>query len=324
MTSAGSLLDRRLVFVAGKGGVGKSTVSTALALSAIRRGKRVLLVGLDLDDRGRTIAGLRKPVGNEPVETGAGFFRQNVEGKAALEEYLHLIVPVRRVLRAVFDSKVYQYFVAAAPGLKELMAIGKIWYEVDRGRWDLVIVDSPATGHALQYLRMPKAACEAFTTGLVHREAKRVWSLLTDPAATAVAVVSVAEELPVNETIEICRQIREELILPEGVLFVNRFHSPRFSVADVERASRGWRRGSSEARDALAKAVLAAADQEVGWAALNEHCRARLAAETGWRLVILPMLSREEFCLADVEALSVLLDEAMAARPKIRRAEPRR
>jgi len=323
MTSAGSLLDRRLVFVAGKGGVGKSTVSTALALSAIRRGKRVLLVGLDFDDRGRTIAGLREPTGNEPVESLAGLFRQNVEGKAALEEYLHMVIPVRRVLRAVFESKVYQYFVAAAPGLKELMAIGKIWYEVDRGRWDLVIVDSPATGHALQYLRMPKAALAAFTAGLVHREANRVWGLLTDSDATAVAVVTTAEELPVNETIEICRQIRGELELPEGVLFVNRFHSPAFSVADVEKASTGWRRGGSEARDALVKAVLAAAEEEVSWGALNEHCRARLAAETGWQLVVLPMLFREEFGLADVEKLSFLLDEAMGERGKRRRSETR-
>jgi energy-coupling factor transporter ATP-binding protein EcfA2 len=323
MTSAGSLLDRRLVFVAGKGGVGKSTVSTALALAAVRRGKRVLLVGLDFDDRRRTIAGLREPTGNEPIESIAGLFRQNVDGKAALEEYLQMIVPVRRVLRAVFDSKVYQYFVAAAPGLKELMAIGKIWYEVDRGRWDLVIVDSPATGHALQYLRMPKAAVEAFTTGLVHREAKRVWSLLADHTATAVAVVTVAEELPVNETIEICRQIRDELELPGGVLFVNRFHSPRFAVDDVEKAASGWRRGVGETCDALAKAVLAAAEEEVSWAALNEHCRARLAAETGWRLVILPMLFREEFGFGDVEKLSVILDEAMGRRSKSRRPETR-
>jgi anion-transporting ArsA/GET3 family ATPase len=323
MTSAGSLLDRRLVFVAGKGGVGKSTVSTALALSAVRRGKRVLLVGLDFDDRRRSIAGLREPTRNEPVESIAGLFRQNVEGKAALEEYLHMVVPVRRVLRAVFESKVYQYFVAAAPGLKELMAIGKIWYEVDRGRWDLVVVDSPATGHALQYLRMPKAAVEAFTAGLVHREAKRVWGLLTDPGATAVAVVTVAEELPVNETIEICREIRNELELPEGVLFVNRFHTPAFAVADVENASTGRRQSASEARDALAKAVLAAAEEEVSWAALNEHCKARLAAETGWQLVILPMLFREEVGFADVEKLSFMLDEAMGVRGKRRRPETR-
>ena len=323
MTSARSLLDRRLVFVAGKGGAGKSTVSTALALSAVRRGKRVLLVGLDFDDRGRTIAGLRQPEGREPVEVAEGLFRQNVEGKAALEEYLHLIVPVRRVLRAVFESRVYQYFVAAAPGLKELMAIGKIWYEVDRGRWDLVIVDSPATGHALQYLRMPKAAYEAFTTGLVHREAKRVWSLLADPASTAVTVVTVAEELPVNETVDICRQVRGELVLPEGVLFVNRFHSPPFSASEVERASTARRRGVSEACDALSKAVLAAAEEEVSWGALNEHYRAKLAAETGWRLVVLPFLFREEFGFADVESLSEILDEALAAWPKPRRAESR-
>ena len=322
MTS-GSLLDRRLVFVAGKGGVGKSTVSTALALSAVRRGKRVLLVGLDFDDRGRTIGGLREPTGNEPVESMAGLFRQNVEGKAALEEYLHMVVPVRRVLRAVFESKIYQYFVAAAPGLKELMAIGKIWYEVDRGRWDLVIVDSPATGHALQYLRMPRAAGEAFTAGLVHREANRVWGLLTDPDATGVAVVTVAEELPVNETIEICQQIRGDLDLPEGVLFVNRFHSPRFSVDDVGKASSGWRRGGGETSDALVRAVVAAAEEELGWAALNEYCRSRLAVETGWRLVVLPILFREEFGFADVEKLSVLLDEALRGRMKSRGAEAR-
>jgi anion-transporting ArsA/GET3 family ATPase len=323
MTSAGSLLDRRLVFVAGKGGVGKSTVSTALALAAVRRGKRVLLVGLDFHDRGRRIAGLREPEGNAPAETTAGFFRQNVEGRAALEEYLQLIVPVRRVLRAVFESKVYQYFVAAAPGLKELMAIGKIWYEVDRGRWDLVIVDSPATGHALQYLRMPKAAYEAFTTGLVHREAKRVWSLLADPAATAVMVVTVAEELPVNETIDICRQVRDELALPEGVLIVNRYHSPPFSMADVERASTARRESVSEACDSLSNAVLANAAEEASWAALNENCKARLAAETGWRMVVLPMLFREEFGLPDVEALAVMLDAALAARSRPRRAGSR-
>jgi anion-transporting ArsA/GET3 family ATPase len=227
------------------------------------------------------------------------------------------------VLRAVFESKVYQYFVAAAPGLKELMAIGKIWFEVDRGRWDLVIVDSPATGHALQYLRMPRAAFEAFTAGLVHREAKRVWGLLKDPGATAVTVVTVAEELPVNETIDICHQIRGELELPEGVLFVNRVHTPAFSFAEVENAAGGWREREGEARTALAKAVLAAAEEEVSWAALNEHCRARLAAETGWELVILPTLFREEFGFADVEKLSFKLDEAMAVRGKRHRLETR-
>jgi energy-coupling factor transporter ATP-binding protein EcfA2 len=318
-----SLFDRRLLFLVGKGGVGKSTIATALALAAARRKKRVLLVGLDFDDRARSIAGLRQTDGRDPVEVLPGFYRQNVEGKAALEEYLHLIIPVRRVLKAVFDSKVYQYFVAAAPGLKELMAIGKIWYEVDRGRWDLVIVDCAATGHALQYLRMPKTAYEAFPTGLVHREAKRVWTSLSDPQVTAVSVVTVAEELPVNETVTICNQVRGELRLPEGILFVNRIHAPDFSQAELARVSASWRRGVSEPCDALAKAVLIAAEEEVSWGTLNEHHRRKLAAETGWPLVVLPFLFREEFGFADVEALASRLDEALVPRERGRRAEGR-
>lgn len=319
------LLERRLVFLVGKGGVGKSTVATALALAAARRRKRVLLVSLDFEDRQRSIAGLRQGEGSAPVEVLPGLFRQNVEGRAALEEYLHLVVPVRRVLKAVFDSRVYQYFVAAAPGLKELMAIGKIWHEVDRGQWDLVIVDSPATGHALQYLRMPKTACETFSTGLVHREAKRVWDLLCDPASTAVSVVTVAEELPVNETVTICREVREELALPAGYLFVNRFHAPDISAAELARAA-ARPRGGKPADEALCRAALAAAEEEIAWGALNEIYRRRLAAETGWRLVVLPFLFREEFGFADVEMLSHLLEPAIGAapRPRPRRQEPKR
>jgi len=328
VSAAANLLDRKLVFVVGKGGVGKSTVAAALALDAVRRKKRVLLVGLDFDDRGRTIAGLAPARGSEPVEALPGLFRLNVDGKSALEEYLHLIIPVRRVLRAVFESKVYQYFVAAAPGLKELMAIGKIWYEVDRGRWDLVLVDSPATGHALQYLRMPKTAYEAFNTGLVHREAKRVWSLLSDPAATAVSVVTVAEELPVNETIAICKQVQGELALPPGALFVNRFHAAKFSAAEIEKAAaaRGGTRSATDTKTAdhaLFEAVLGAAREELSWSRVHEDHRQKLEAETGWRLVVLPFLFREEFGFADVERLAVVLGDSLAPRVRPRRLEAR-
>jgi anion-transporting ArsA/GET3 family ATPase len=322
VSAPSGLLDRKLLFVVGKGGVGKSTVAAGLALTALRKKKRVLLVGLDFDDRSRSIAGLRPAEGTEPVEAFPGLFRLNVGGKSALEEYLHLIIPVRRVLRAVFDSKVYQYFVAAAPGLKELMAIGKIWYEVDRGRWDLVVVDSPATGHALQYLRMPKAAYEAFDTGLVHREAKRVWGLLSDPAATAVAVVTLAEDLPVSETISMCNQVRDDLKMPPGALFVNRFHQAPFSAEEIEKAADSWRKGLGAPCDALGKAVLDAAREELSWAAVNDHYRTLLAA-TGWRMITLPFLFREEFGFADVVRLSEVIAEAVAPRARAQRAEAR-
>lgn len=313
MTMAPGFLDRRLLFVVGKGGVGKTTLGAALGLAALERGKRVLIVELEQEDGVCPLLGLVSARGPEPSEILPGLFRMSVGGRAALEEYLSLIIPIRRVLRAIFDSKVYQYFVAVAPGLRELMTVGKIWYEVDQGRWDLVIVDCPATGHSLQYLRMPKAAYETFTTGLVHREAKRVWDLLRDPARTAVVVATIAEEMPVNETLEICRQLDGELELPRGVLFVNRYHAMTISRADLESARRAKPvEPVSAVETAFVEAVLARGEEEASWADLNEGYRRRLEEESGWPLVLLPFLFREEFGMGDVETLAGEVATALA------------
>src|SRR5439155_1230885 len=118
-----SLVERRLHFVVGKGGVGKTTVAAALALTLARRGRRTL--GVEMEPGGR-LAGLLGP------EVRAGLHVLHVDGRAALEEYLNLVIPVKRLLATVLQSKIYQYFVAAAPGLKELMTVGKIWYEATR------------------------------------------------------------------------------------------------------------------------------------------------------------------------------------------------
>jgi anion-transporting ArsA/GET3 family ATPase len=319
--ATGNPIDRRLVFVVGKGGVGKSTVAAALALAAVQRKRRVLLVALDADDRMRSLFGTGELRGPTPVELQPGLFGMSVDGRSALEEYLRLIIPVRRVLSAIFESKVYQYFVAAAPGLRELMAVGKIFYEVDQRKWDLVVVDCPATGHALQYLRMPKTAYETFSSGLVHREAKRVWALLSDPAATAVSIVTTAEEMPTNETLEICRQLRSDLDLPEGWIFVNRFHAPDFSRQELATLDRDAARRQPPAARALCEHVAARAEEEVGWGELNEMYRQKLAVETDWRLVRLPFLFREEFGLADVEQLCrILLSEMDADASPVARA----
>src|SRR5206468_3321591 len=165
---------------------------------------------------------------------------QSVDGRAALEEYLGLIVPVKRLLATIFSSRIYQYFVAAAPGLKELMTVGKIFYEATRGdggrpAWDAIVVDAPATGHSLQYLRMPQAARETFGVGLVQREATRIVELLHDRRTTAVHVVTLAEEMPVAETLEARAQLAGALDLPLGHVIVNRVHRRHFETPVLER-----------------------------------------------------------------------------------------
>lgn len=310
------LLDRRLLVVAGKGGVGKTTVACVLAIRAAQQGKRVLVCEVDGVARAsqllKTDAG---PLGTA-VEARPGLHLMAIEGKAALAEYLGLVVPVRRFLQTVLKSRVYQYFVAAAPGLKELMTIGKIWYEADRvddstgeRLWDLVIMDAPATGHSLQYLRMPAAARDTFGAGLVNKEAKRLVELLTDPAQTAVNLVTTAEEMPVNETVLMYNELRNTLQMPPGALFINRAHSAEFPEADADRLSEAATHTRVRKEKKLLREVAARAREESGWTRLNARYRARLEEKTAMPIFELPFLFTEEFGFAEVRQLADRLDE---------------
>jgi len=312
-----SLSERRLHFVVGKGGVGKTTVAAALALGFVRRGRRTLAVEMDASARLAALLGVRGG-GYTPLEVAPGLHVLAVEGRAALEEYLGMIIPVKRLLSSVFSSKIYQYFVAAAPGLKELMSVGKIWYEAVRqegGRpaWDAIVVDAPATGHSLQALRMPQAARETFGAGLVQREATKITALLRDRRTTAVHVVTLAEEMPVMETLETLAQVRT-LGLPLGYVIVNRLHRRRFSPAALERL-RAAVEAAPPAERALLASVAERAAEESGWADINAAHIARLRAGLGEApLVELPFLFVEEFDRAEVERLSHMLEAGMATR----------
>lgn len=294
-----TVFDRRLHFVVGKGGVGKTTVAAALARLQADRGRRTLAIELDVAGRLPTLLGHPGPAAT-PVEVRPGLHVLTVDGRTALEEYLGLIIPVRRLLQTVFASNVYQYFVAAAPGLKELMSIGKIWYEATReedGRrvWDMIVVDAPATGHSLQLLRMPQAARDTFATGLVQREASKIVDFLRDPRTTAVHVVTLAEEMPATEALESRAEIVDHLGLPFGHLVVNRVHRRAFSPSLLERLARAAEHGAAGER-AMLTAVHRRAVEEASWTAINHQHLARLA-DIGPRggLVTLPFLFVEEF-----------------------------
>ncbi len=317
--SLSTLLARRLLFTVGKGGVGRTTVTLALALEAARRGKRVLVVELE-GARGleRALAGLRLGAGSHQGLDRITYLA--VDGQAALEEYLAMVIPVRRVLTTIFDSAVYQYFVAAAPGLKELMAVGKIWYEADRAGTgddeapDIVVVDAPATGHSLQYLRMPQAALEAFPVGLVHTEAERVVALLRDSAATAAVVVSTAEEMPANETLEIFAGL-EGIGLSIAALVLNQVHGAPCEDAVLTRLGEAVSMGESADEPLFAQAVRRA-EEEAGWARINARHVARLRHATGTSTAVFPYLFCEEFGAEQVVDLTEVLRAQMDGEPR--------
>jgi anion-transporting ArsA/GET3 family ATPase len=322
------LLSRRLHFVIGKGGVGKTTVSVALARIAARSGRRVLLIELEPGGRAGAFLDATGPPTYDPRESPAGVWYLGVDGRQSLEEYLRLIVPVRRVLSAVFHSQIYQYFVAAAPGLKELMAVGKVWYEADRRepdgqpRWDFIVVDAPATGHGLQYLRMPRAARDAFGPGLVRREAARVEALLEDPDQTSIDLVTTAEEMPVTETIEAYGALRETLELPMGMLVVNRVHREVVEPSIVERLQAAAKDGAGNERETLQE-IARCATEENAWARINRAQLERLHGAVALPTLTLPFVFTEEFGASDVARLSELLEAQWKARAPRRAHEGR-
>ena len=227
----------------------------------------------------------------EPVMVSDRLFEMVLEGRHALEEYLKLVIPARTVMRAVFASRLYQFFVNAAPGLKELMMLGKICYEAERklgGRdhWDLIVVDGPASGQALSLLKMPTAAQETFGDSVVGREAANIIRALRDDAETAVVLVTTPEPLPISETLETIETLRETGIQPAAIIF-NRSRRPNFSNREVAKMKeRLIATGHASDAEYLGKIATSELDR----ASQAEKGLAQLRAETSAPVIELPLL----------------------------------
>jgi anion-transporting ArsA/GET3 family ATPase len=226
LPSTPDLLDRRLLFFTGKGGVGKTTVSAAMALLAAQQGRRVLLVSAD--GKG-DIAALfeHRPVGFRPESVYPGLEAMAMDTEASLREYLRLNLRVPFPGRLGPMAKALDFVATAAPGVREILTVGKICWEVrealeGRADWDLVVVDAAATGHIVAQLGAPQAIEELVQVGPIRSQTGWMSDILSNPATTAINVVVTPEEMPVHETIELVARVRAELAVPLGAVVVNR------------------------------------------------------------------------------------------------------
>jgi anion-transporting ArsA/GET3 family ATPase len=231
-----ALLDRRLLFFTGKGGVGKSTVTAATALLAAERGKRVLLIEVDAKNN-LTALFEHPPVGFEPRQVHPGIFAMQMDTEASLREYLKVQARVPVFGRIGPLARAFDFVATAAPGVKEILTVGKVVWELreslqGRADWDLIVVDAAATGHVISQLDAPRAIQDLVQMGPVRNQTQWMVELLSDPELTALNVVTAPEEMPVNETIELVHRARTELDVPLGVVIVNRVLPELFTHAD--------------------------------------------------------------------------------------------
>ena len=227
------LLDKRLVFVTGKGGVGKTTVSSCLAQIAARRGKRVIVCEIAREERG-----------HDEVEVAPGIHSIAIDPEHAMQEYLSDQVGAR-LSKLMTSSRIFPYLAAAAPGMRELLTIGQVWDLAQLGErrtgdtpYDLVILDAPATGHALGMLRTPRTFRDVARVGPISRQAGRIDEFLNDGRLTGVVAVAAPEETPVAETIEFIAALEDELAMAPDTVIVNGVYPERFTASEIARVEK--------------------------------------------------------------------------------------
>lgn len=233
------LFDKRLLFVVGKGGAGKSTLTAAIGLAAARTGKKTLLVEVGEADAIGHIFG-KGALPHEPLEISPGIRGTRINPKSVLEEYIHKHIGFQFIANTITRASLFEHLADATPGLKDIMTLGQIWRfekktdSSDEHRYDMIVVDAPATGHGLSLLKQPGTLIDMLRFGPIANQTREVQNLLGNRQKTGIVLATLPEELPVNEAIEFMNRADEELGMPVDRTVVNKVYEAVFSDRERE------------------------------------------------------------------------------------------
>ena len=286
-------------------------MAAALGLAAARAGKRTVVCEVAEQERLAAMFGA-SDIGHSELELAPGLFAVSVDPERAKEEWLGYQLRSSALAGMLGGSRIFQYLTAAAPGLTELVTIGKIWDLAQLERrtggsvFDLAIVDAPATGHGLAMLRAPRTFAGVAKVGPIARQAERIDEFLRDRASTGVLVTALPEEMPVNETVDFERALRTELGMEVDAIVVNALHPQRFSAADARALESLDGRGGPPAQAALRAALSEHQRARAERAQLRRLRRAVTAPVSTLPRILEPELGREE-----LERLSAELERRL-------------
>ncbi|MBK9032340.1 MAG: ArsA family ATPase [Myxococcales bacterium] len=310
-----SLLDRRLILVLGKGGVGRSTVAAAIASACARRGRKTLLYQSNARDRHGSYFG-KDELTPALSELGPNLWGINTTPAEALHEYGLMILKFETVYQMVFENRITKAFLRAIPGLDDYAVLGKAWFhttEEKRGKpvWDTVVFDMPASGHSLSMLRIPWVIVDTVPEGPLTRDARTVQALLRDKTRTAAVLVTLAEEMPVMEASELATKLTALGVEPARVV-VNQVAPDHFPAASP----------AARVADALAATppvapALAAMSGHAALARGRRHLCERYIAEIATLIPaaparLLPFLPRVALGPSDIAELSAQVELALS------------
>ncbi|RJP90539.1 MAG: hypothetical protein C4518_08845 [Desulfobacteraceae bacterium] len=299
-----SLFSRRVVFVLGKGGAGKTTATIALGMAAQRMNKRALMVETGDSDALGSLC-LNQILSEIPQQISPFLWGARVDPKAELEAYIRAHVGSGFIARKIIRSRLFSYLIDATPGLKEVMSLGCIWRleqeknEQSESRFDLIIVDAPGTGHAMSLLRLPDQLIRMIRVGPVANQIRELQRLLKNPQKTCLVLVTLPEELPVNEAMEFYAVADDELEMPVAVTLMNCVYPSDFSEAESKTID-----FFKENPDSSGRAFLDSALRLIRRRRIQQKYIDQIQAKTLGRMKEIPFYFTNDLTLKDIDALS--------------------